>query len=202
MKKSTKVILLSSLLLIFVGLTVTFIASWLTDTSETDEVTFKVGNVTFAWSGEMIPAEDNDILIPIVPGQNLVKTTFNLNNSSTVSTELRVKIIVTSVFLGGDATDYVLLTLGTGWVNDNGYWYYRGTDTSQISEDGVTKYKIASTIKTITVLPGVALNGNNVGNTFKDDIFTIQLLFEAKQSDYVTWEYLGTTNIDFNKGTV
>jgi len=152
-----------------------------------------VGKVELTWSGEMINS-------PVVPGQNLVNTSYTLTNSSNVKTELRVKITITSSLLETDATDYVILTLGEGWVKNNDYWYYQGLDTEEIIEDEVTKYKIAPTITSIEVVKSIILDGTKVGNTFSETTFNVQLMFEAKQSDYVTWEQLGTANIDFSKG--
>lgn len=193
MKKGNKIILLGGLLLILVGLTISFMVAWLTDTKETEETTFTVGKVELTWSGEMINS-------PVVPGQNLVNTSYTLTNSSNVKTELRVKITITSSLLETDATDYVILTLGEGWVKNNDYWYYQGLDTEEIIEDEVTKYKIAPTITSIEVVKSIILDGTKVGNTFSETTFNVQLMFEAKQSDYVTWEQLGTANIDFSKG--
>lgn len=193
MKKGKKIILLSGLLLILVSLTISFMAAWLTDTKETEETTFTVGKVEFTWSGEMINS-------PVVPGQNLVNTSYTLTNSSNVKSELRVKITITSSLLETDATDYVILTLGNGWIKDNDYWYYQGSDTEEIIEDDVTKYKIAPTLTSIEVVKSIILDGTKVGNTFSETTFNVQLMFEAKQSDYVTWEQLGTANIDFSKG--
>ncbi len=44
------------------------------------------------------------------------------------------------------------------------------------------------------------LNGWTVGNEYKNAEFKVTLVFEAKQEEYVTWEQLGTAEIDFTTG--
>lgn len=149
-----------------------------------------MGDVEFTWDG----AVSQDL---VVPGENIVATDYTLVNASTIRTELRFKIEIYSDYLDGDGSDYVILTIDDGWVLEtDGFYYYRGSDTV-VDED---KYKILPETETITVITGIELDGSKVGNDFSSSSFTITLVFEAKQSDYVDWDTLGQSNINFSTG--
>ncbi|MDD3192054.1 MAG: hypothetical protein PHP41_04820, partial [Bacilli bacterium] len=133
----------------------------------------------------------------IVPGQNLIATSYTLTNGSNIETELRVKITMTSSYLAGDASSIIDLTMGTGWVQSGDYWYLQGSPAVEASG----KYSIPATATTpITVVTSIILDGSLVGNVYSTTTITINFLFEAKQTDYVTWAELGSANIDFSTG--
>ncbi|MFA7131533.1 MAG: hypothetical protein WC167_06880, partial [Bacilli bacterium] len=77
-------------------------------------------------------------------------------------------------------------------VSDD-YYYYRG-DISPVTEDEVEKYKIPANNQELSVLTSLKLDGSKVGNDFRLLELTIEMVFEAKQSDFVTWQQLGTIN--------
>jgi hypothetical protein len=190
--KIKKIYILILGLIIAVGALTGSILAWLTDTGTTADKTFTVGDVTYTWTpGTLV---DN----PVVPGQNIIATLspYQLTNSSTVDSEIRMRITITydegtapSADHAVDATDLVIFTLGTGWVYDtDAYYYTKGTAVP------------ATNTTPFNVLTGLVLDGAQVGNDFSGIVFTMSLVFEAKQADYVTWAELGTANIDFGTG--
>lgn len=190
MGKKKFIVILALLFLAIAALTANLIVAWLTDTAQTGPTEFQLGDVEFTWDG----AVSQDL---VVPGENIVATDYTLVNASTIRTELRFKIEIYSEYLDGDGSDYVILTIDDGWVLEtDGFYYYRGSDT--VVEEG--KYKILPETETITVITGIELDGSKVGNDFSSSSFTITLVFEAKQSDYVDWDTLGQSNIDFSTG--
>ncbi|MCK9536711.1 MAG: hypothetical protein M0R05_03910 [Bacilli bacterium] len=194
MKNKKLIIVLSILLLAIIGLMTNLIVAWLTDTAKTGPTDFTLGQVSFAWSGAITTEL-------VVPGENIVTSEYKLTNSSTIPTELRVKIDINSAYLAGDGSEYVVLAISDGWVLDNDdYYYYRGIDTVSEGEAPDIKYKIPTTVTTISVLTEVILDGAKVGNVFGGTEFTITFTFEAKQNDFVDWATLGTSNIDFSTG--
>lgn len=190
MGKKKFIAILALLFLAIAALTANLIVAWLTDTAQTGPTEFQLGHVEFTWVG----AVSQDL---VVPGENIVATDYTLVNASTIRTELRFKIEIYSEYLDGDGSDYVILTIDDGWVlKTDGFYYYRGSGTV-VEED---KYKILPETETITVITGIELDGSKVGNDFSSSSFTITLVFEAKQSDYVDWDTLGQSNIDFSTG--
>ena len=170
------------------------ISAWLTDTKTTGETTFTIGKVVYTWSGSLIEVEENE---HIVPGQELVKEEFILTNASTVSSELRFKFTSTinAVPEITDAREYLLTAFDEDWYYNasDDYYYYRG-DITPVTEDEVVKYKISADNQELSVLTSLKLDGSKVGNEFRLLNLTIEMVFEAKQSDYVTWQQLGTIN--------
>lgn len=192
MGKKKFIAILALLFLAIAALTANLIVAWLTDTAQTGPTEFQLGDVEFTWAG----AVSQDL---VVPGENIVATHYTLVNKSTIRTELRFKIEIYSEYLGDDGSDYVILTIDDGWfLERDGFYYYRGSDTVFEEEEG--KYKILPETETITVITGIELDGSKVGNDFSSSSFTITLVFEAKQSDYVDWDTLGQSNIDFSTG--
>ena len=188
------VLLLGALLVVVASALGLLIRAWLTDEELTPEKTVTVGNVEFAWDGDIGP-----VVGYVVPGQNLVTEPFTLTNASTVATELRVKIEV--VYGAGDTNgiDLVDITFGEtdGWVYNetDGYYYYQG-DEAEFDE--VSKYTISAGTQEIAFVSSIVLDGSQVGNDFTNTAFTITFTFQAKQNDYIAWSDMGS--IDFTEG--
>lgn len=180
--KTKKVWIFAGLLLITLVIFTGGIFAWLTDTKATSPTNFTVGDVSYNWTAGAFKTTN------VVPGENVVVTPFNLTNTSNVNSELRIKIEIKDAS-DVDATSLVVYTLGTGWVLDNldGYYYYRvGTPVG-------TTYPIIPTTN-IDVLSGLSLNGALVGNDYVGEVFTVSIVFQAKQAEYVVWADLGTIN--------
>lgn len=190
MKK--KIILLSVLFLGIVALSVSMIRAWLTDTNTTGPVNMTVGNVKFTFTGALISTEENEW---IIPGQNIVDTAFQITNASNIGTELRLKLDIT-YDTDTDATSLMVFNLDTNkWVLDGDYYYFRDAMiVDSTSQSG--KYIIPSGTQVIPILSNISLDGSKVDNAFSGKTFTITITFEAKQSDYVTWEELGSIALE------
>lgn len=198
--KNKKIVFLSLGLLLIVTTLVVSIAAWLTDTGTTGDTTFTVGDVSYTLSGGFKETS------PIVPGHELVTTEFALTNSSTVDSELRVKVDVTrkqgsnepaeitdfsSIFSTEGIKPGAHFSLAEGWTLNAGdnYWYY------SIAESSV----IAPNDQVISLLQTLMFDGYKVGNEYANDVFNFKLTFQAKQADYIDWSDLGT--VDFELGT-
>ncbi len=169
-----------------VGITSALISAWLTDTKSTPSTTFTVGDVEFEWSGSTITTDSI-----IVPGDNLIAETFSLLNSSNIDTEIRVEIITTYTLEGSQeaiaANDlFEPITLEAGWTRNGNLWTYDST--------------ILPTTTSVEVISTLMLNGSLVGNSYTGAEFKVIFKFEAKQKANVTWEELGTAEIDFGSG--
>ena len=190
MKKRGLIIIFSLLLLGIITLSVTMIRAWLTDTETTPDVSFTVGDVEFLLQGSFI--DDSEV---IVPGQDLVDTTFTLSNNSNVDTELRFSIGI-KYDNNIDGLDLAIIDIDASkWVLEGGYYYYREAGVVDATSE-VGKYIIGKDTTGIEVLSSIVLDGSKVDNSFTGKIFEIVITFEAKQSQYVTWDILGA--IDFS----
>ncbi len=81
MKKSKLIVLIVSLVIVLTAATYGITSAWLTDTDNKSE-TFTMGDISYTLAGALI-ANTNKI----VPGQNLVGTTFTVTNGSTVASQ-------------------------------------------------------------------------------------------------------------------
>lgn len=196
--KNKKIIFLSLGLLLIVTTLVISIAAWLTDTDQAgNDTTFTVGKVEYTFTGAFI--DDSD---PIVPGAELVDTSFGLTNSSTVSSEIRVTIKVESQKFGEveyteeDPVDIFPIDdlddlFDANWNYNAGYWYY---ENGSLNPNSVLPPNTHPT----TLLTSLKLDGSYIGNSYQNALIKITFTFQAKQADYVTWEDLGS--VDFTLG--
>ncbi|MFA5561008.1 MAG: hypothetical protein WC964_04455 [Acholeplasmataceae bacterium] len=189
MKKKKTLFLLYVLLLVVMLLLVQQVGAWLMDEYQTKSYRFESGEVRYVLTGDLI---DSSL---IMPAQELLLAPLELTNESSVTTEIRFQIIVTSSVAGIDS-QIAIFEFGEGWVLDDGYYYYRGTHTTLVGG----RYQLDPDNQTITVLSSYKLNGNIVKNNYRNALITTTLVFQSKQSKYVTWEYLGTANYDFTTG--
>ncbi len=117
MTKRLFVLSLSMILtLILLGTT---IYAYYFDQKETGSVDFTLGEVSFTWSGNLTSGF-------VMPSQELIDTTFQLTNTSSVETELRFSIEASTSLLGTVSVNdlFSVYTISSGWVFDNGYYYY------------------------------------------------------------------------------
>ena len=164
-----------------VGLVTGGILAWLTDTKTTPTQTFTVGDVTYDWTAGAF------VTGPVVPGQNVIATPYNLTKTSNVDSELRLEITIT-YGASIDATSLVVYTLDSNWdLETDDYYYYRAV------AEVAGKYPIAPSTN-VNVITGLSLDGGLVGNDFSGVEFTVTITFYAKQSNYVTWAQLGSIN--------
>ena len=165
-------------------------SAWLTDTDNKSE-TFTMGDISYTLAGALI-ANTNKI----VPGQNLVGTTFTVTNGSTVASQLRMQITYTTVS-GGTATTGVIYTAAAGgngiitdintgnWVYGNDNYWYLGSKTNNIPVN-TTAYTMFTSLK---------YNGATIGNDYAAASgLVITITFQAKQAEYVDWADMGSIN--------
>lgn len=194
MKKNKLALVLSTItLMLTLTAIVTLIYAYYVDTETTEPIEFVVGDVSFLYQGDL-----KEQLV--VPGENLVLTPLALTNQSSILTELRMKIEVTSTVTGSLALDDIFIhDLSSDWVLEvDGFYYYRGLDTDQTE---IGKYKILTSTTSIAIISNLELDGYVIRNEHEGETITVKITFQAKQADYVNWATLGSQNYDFTTGT-
>lgn len=189
-----RLFLLSLSMILTLTLLATTIYAYYFDQKDTGSVDLTLGEVSFTWTGSLI----TDF---VMPGQELVDTTFTLNNQSTVETELRFSVTASTSLLGTVDIEDIFSTyvFDSDWVLEvDGYYYYRGLDTDSTSEPG--KYKIPTNVLQIPVLSSLQLDGYAIRNEHVGQTVSITLTFQAKQGPFIDWATLGSTNYDFSTG--
>lgn len=192
MKKLVLAIVAFSLTL---ALLMTSVIAYFTDKKTTDDLTFTLGEVSYTLSG----AFDTEF---VMAGVNLITNDIAITNNSSIQTELRLKISVSSsVFVTQltleDLFGASFYTLDSGWVLDAGYYYYRG---SQSTETAPGTFSIPASNLTLPILTSVILDGYKFSNNHANGTISINFVFEAKQADFITWQTLGDANYDFTIG--
>lgn len=162
----------------------------LVDKKNTPKITFKSGKVVYTLEGSSASGL-------VVPGQNLISEAFTLTNQSTIDSQLRFKILIvlndeTLELSDERVINDITANIGSDFEfnNDDQYYYFGGT-SGVVSKTNHTPF---------TIVSEVILDGAFVKNEYADKIVKISFVFEAKQSDHVTWDVLGTEDIDFSTG--
>ena len=185
MKKKTIIAIITTICLVLtcaVGVTY----AWLTYRSHAD-IKYSVGTITYEITEVDKPATE------LVPGQPL--SNFKIVNKSTILTDMRIKVQITSTLttpagqqplgwtIGTDASkDKILIELNAGWtIGTDGYFYL-----NQIPIGTKEGSNVLSPFKTIKINPDL------VGTESMGAAISISYDFEVKQSEYVTWEGIGT----------
>jgi len=190
MKKSKLIVLIVSLVIVLTAATYGITSAWLTDTDNASE-TFTMGDISYTLAGALITNTNK-----IVPGQNLVGTTFTVTNGSAVASQLRMQITYTTVS-GGTATTGVIYTAAAGgngiitdintgnWAYGNDNYWYLGSKTNNIPVN-TTAYTMFTSLK---------YNGATIGNDYAAASgLVITITFQAKQAEYVDWADMGSIN--------
>lgn len=194
MKKRSLIILLVAVLvgLVVIGAGTTY--AWLTQ-EENKEINYTVGDVNYT----ITTTESLDL---VVPGQD-IKPAITIKNTSNIKTNLRVVVALTVEDAGENAVNdwkigntadcHIQITPLTGWeLNADGSLYY-GTKAAPTEIE-------ASTDVVSNVFDSIKLNGALVGNDHSGYKISIAITYQVKQAEYVTWEEMGTANIDFSSG--
>lgn len=186
---------------LFVGtfiLLITSVVAYFSDIKTTNSNEFKLGEVQFTYQGGL----KTDL---IVPGENIIENPITLVNGSSIDTELRMTITVSSSLFttqttledlfGYDNENTPYFSLGEGWILEGSHYYYRGLESI---ENPSSVFRIPPTSQPIVIIDYIELDGFKFTNSHANGTIGIQVIFEAKQADFVTWSYLGTINYNFN----
>lgn len=185
------------LLILFIFLLVsagTAVFAYFNNIARTDSVVFSSGKVRFVWQGSFL---EHDL---VVPSLELVdqEAPLQLQNDSTIPTELRLRIVGVSSLIGDQDIEYLFdVVLDDGWVLEGSYYYYQGDETDSISEPG--KFIIpVDQGSIIPVISSLQVDGYNVKNEHSGETISILLYFQAKQSQHVDWTTLGSLQFTFS----
>ena len=148
----------------------------------------------------------------IYPGQNLVlfegrDATLSMYNSSTINTQIRVRVEYTS-YAGGLAENVVYSAsedddLQVDFANpeqwlpydnsiDGCCFYYVGPSYGSDKLTDVNKvYSITPDITSVDIIDKVLYKEDIDTGLYSGNEVTVNIIFEAKQADYVGWSTLG-----------
>ena len=189
MKKSKLLILFMVMCLSIVSIAaVTY--GWFVSVKRTGSVYFKTGEVKYVMTNDSF---NNNFIKKsyIVPGEELLSSDIYVINQSTISSNLRIKVIVEvngTEYIVDDTNQYINAEFETGWVYKESCWYYNGTE-------GVIESTRVDT--PINLIKKLNLNGNEFGTSIESKKVKITLHFQGKQSNYATWEDLGSITKNF-----
>ena len=202
MKKNTLYLLLSLVLFIsstfiLTGLTFGWFAKAIT--VPVDEITS--GDLTYIFSGELI---SNDVII--VPGLELVLEEYNLVNTSSIPSQMRMKIaylayvrvgvdvIEQELYYQGNSSDFISMELGPNFERTGDYWYYTENPLIEGPE-----YIIGENSGLISLFTSLIFDGTLTGIDFASRQIYIVITVEVKQASNVSWSEL--VNINFQTGS-
>lgn len=148
----------------------------------------------------------------IYPGQNLVRlegndASISMYNSSTVDSQIRVRIEYTSfadgaakniVYSGGEDDDLeVIFSNPEQWLPydnelDGTCYYYVGPNYEKSAlSDTNDVYTITPDIPEVEIIESIRYKETIDANLYSGNEVTVNVIFEAKQADYVGWSSLG-----------
>lgn len=153
----------------------------------------------------------------IYPGQNLVvvngnESSLTMFNSSTIDTKIRVKVEYTSykngkaetvTYTGAPDEDFAVeFAEPSHWkLFDNGmdgaYFYYVGRDFSGALTKADDAVAITPDVASVDIIKSAYYKEDINTSLYSGNTVTINIIFEAKQADYVNWSSVGqyqTTN--------
>lgn len=144
------------------------------------------GDIAYTLTGEFIDFDNTKIL----PGDELVDTSFSLTNSSSIDTQLRVKIVYKHysagymqefVYNSSDPTSVLQVTMDRYWERESDNYYYYLGDDHIVSTSDTQSIPLISSIR----YSGANTNINNSGTTVY-----VKIVVESKQAYYVDWQTL------------
>ncbi|MBQ8784212.1 MAG: hypothetical protein IJZ57_10640 [Clostridia bacterium] len=148
----------------------------------------------------------------IYPGQNLVMlegddASISMYNSSTVDSQIRVRVEYTSfasgnaknvIYSGSEDEDLeVIFSNPEQWLPynngmDGTCYYYVGPDYNRSALTDVDDvYTITPDIADVEIIESIRYKETIDANLYSGNEVTVNVIFEAKQADYVGWSSLG-----------
>lgn len=157
----------------------------------------------------------------IYPGQNLVnlegeEASISMYNSSTIDSQIRVRIEYTSyadgvaktvTYSGEEDEDLqVVFKNPEQWLPfnnglDGTCFYYVGPDYNKsVLADTNDVYTITPDISDVSIIESVCYKETINASLYSGNKVTVNIIFEAKQADYVGWSSLGEFSVDTDIG--
>jgi len=195
MKKWTLFFSISSLFLIVASLVMLSITyGWFTALFSIPDGEVGVGALDYTASGSFV--SDNTIF---APEDELVNTSFEVDNQSSLRSQLRIQITYTKVtnnagtissdtqIYHNDITDHIAVVMNENFVQSGDYFYYGG-DT----------FNIETYTGVMSLITSIVYDGNFAGIDYQNMPIGISIIIEVKQADNVTWSEL--VGYDFSTG--
>ncbi len=153
----------------------------------------------------------------IYPGQNLVllnekDATLTMNNNSSIDTQIRVRIEYTSyksgsaktvVYSASEDDDLQVEFANPGqWLPynngmDDTCFYYVGPDYgAKTLTDTDNVYSIRPDVASVDIIKGVCYKEDINTGSYSGNEVTVNIIFEAKQADYVGWSALAQYQVN------
>ena len=167
-------------LLGFIGTTV----AWLTSTGSKEQ-TVTVGKVQYTLPTTLA------VNATVVPGDSIFTSEITFDNTSTVTSQIRIKMEVTSDASPALTVDKLKITMPASpkWVLEDDYYYYGG------SGEGVGEIAANTDVAT-DFFTSIVIDGSKVGNEHAGKTITFTITLEAKQSEHVLWTDLATYSFE------
>lgn len=153
-----------------------------------------VGALDYTATGSFVA--DNTIF---VPEEELVDTSFEVDNQSSLKSQLRIQITYTKVVNNAgtitsstqiyhdDLTDHLSVVMNENFVQSGDYFYFGGDTYDILTYSGV-----------ITLITSIVYDGNFAGIDYENMPISISITIQVKQADNVTWSDLA--GYDFSTG--
>lgn len=178
--------------------------AWFTDTTYNQRI-FEIGDIKYIYSDTLVNTGLHQL---VVPGETLISNenqSLFLTNQSNIDTNLRVKIKYSFKMRDSQTiTDGVYSNLPNDPLNNFmsvqmvPQWSYNTTDTCWYYQYNSSEIIPASPTENIVIplITAISFDGNKVTNDQNGATFTITMVFQAKQANFVDWATIGTAEID------
>ncbi len=173
---------------------------------------FTTGNIGYTLFGDLYDSDDTNKIIPeqellvaLSDGDKLSDENCRmyLKSTSSVDSQLRIRILYdygadSDKVYGGEQESPLTVEFcdASGWVYNNGYFYYGSYDANSDSSTVIPAYDATeegATPAVIALFDSIRYSGEN---TESDEIsgktLNVKIIFEARQSEYVNWTDVGT----------
>lgn len=177
--------------------------AWFTDVVSYQK-TYQIGDIHYIYSGSLLSTAEQEI---VVPGQELITSeSLFLTNKSKIDSNLRIQIRFsytnqvtglpeTEIYTGNalnNINNFMLIGLDSNWIfseADNCFHYQYGTSYTIPASTTEEGYSFA-------LIDSIMFDGAKVDNTLSGATFKLQIIFQAKQMQFVDWQTIGTEEIE------
>ena len=177
--------------------------AWFTD-AVSFQKTYEIGDIRFLFSGSLLSTTSEEI---VVPGQDLITSqSLYLTNQSKIDTNLRIQIhfsyvdqisgeVISEIYTGditNNLNNFLLIELGNNWLfdeNDDCFHYFHDDYfiiPASTDEEGFS----------FDLINSITLDGEKIDNSLSGATFYIQIIFQAKQMQFVNWQTIGVEEIE------